>query len=200
MKKQAKTEAKTKPEAMASTKNKAARATWGEADDDAALMVTLLRLSAWTGLSRPRLSQLSGQGVLPRGVAGRYPLQQSVLSYIKFLQQERINRPSAAKDAHLEERTLLVREQRKAAEFEAAIKAKKFCPIEETTHIVSEEYGRTCENLRSLPGTVAPMCEGLPSEAIRVIIAERVNEILAILSAPEDVAELTAAKAAAGEA
>jgi hypothetical protein len=195
-----KKQAKTKPEAMASTKNKAARSTWDEGDGDAAIMATLLRLSAWTGVSRPRISQLSGLGILPRGVAGRYPLQACVLAYIAHLQQERINRPSKIKDEHLAERTKLVVEQRKAAELAAEIKARKFCPIEETTHIVSEEYARTTENLKGLAGQVAPMCEGLPSEAIRVIIAERVNEILAMLSEPEDIAEKTATMAAAGEA
>ena len=112
--------------------------------------VTATELAQRIEVSRPYINKLESEGVLRRTPKG-FPLDASVIDYIRHLRRERPPSPRAAADAELA--------KAKARWLDLRVKEKEgsLMPTSECEHIIDTAVGIVLTNLHSIPPRLFPL-------------------------------------------
>jgi phage terminase Nu1 subunit (DNA packaging protein) len=145
--------------------------------------VSISQLAEALNLSERWVQQLASQG-MPKSQRGRYPLEECLRWYIRYLQRAAERHETltgrAANDVVKRERARLLQAQAARAERRNLIESGQVVPLDLMRARLSTAIVTARQNLLQLPGRVAPQLEGEP----RLVIKEKLRaEVYAALAA-----------------
>ncbi len=160
---------------------------------DTRMLVPVAHLAKLFNLTERRCQQLAADGIIPKSERGKYHLVESVIGYVKFLQERAYGKSETLRDSH-SERTRLIMHKANLAELEHAERTGALISAE---GVYSQDFqiGHILKtNLLSIADRVsAVLAAETCAAACHKVIYDEVNESL--LAAVENMhctdAELT---------
>lgn len=132
---------------------------------------------ALVGVSQPKVSQLSTDGVLPKG--GTYRVW--LVAYCERLREQaagRVGMSAGALDL-VQERAQLAREQRIGYSIKNAVAQGEYAPIGLLADVLAQASAGVVDRFDGLPSLLRKACPDLPAEArdaVATVIASARNE------------------------
>jgi hypothetical protein len=145
----------------------------------------LAEIADLLNLSRARILQLVTDGVLPKGARGKYPIEDCVRAYVRFLQDNAGKRHGSGEATASRLRLL---KAKATAEIELAVLEDKYAPVEDLSDVMESEYGLVKERLLGISAKCLPMLidlAGMHANKIHDRIRDELLEALGELSGGE---------------
>ena len=146
----------------------------------------LAEIAELLNLSRTRILQLVADAVLPKGTRGKYPIEECVRAYVRFLQDNAGKRHVSGEATT--SRLRLLKAKTATAEIELAVLEDKYAPVEDMSKAMESEYGLVKERVLGIAPKLLPMLidlAGVHANKIHDRIRDELLEALGELSGGE---------------
>ena len=140
-------------------------------------------LAEWLGVTTRRIQQLAVEGVLPREGRGRYPLKICVKTYCDWKDQLLLKRGTSSELS--EEKLLTARLERRTRELVFAEAEGSLITVAHHERVMGEAFSMVRQNIRNLPGALAPRLAGLddPRDVERILVPAIDDALRSIVAA-----------------
>lgn len=144
--------------------------------------VTVEQLAALLNVDKRRVQQLAKEGVLKKLAHGRYDPEESVLAYVRYLQECVARRGGERDPEKLDQKERLIRLTADVKEIEKARLLRELVPLEEFRAALADITNRLAGKLRNVESTYAHRIigvndPGLARSVLREIAAELAAEL-----------------------
>lgn len=154
-------------------------------------LVGSTELSEWLGVTQRRIQQLAVEGVLPREGRGKYPLKECVQVYCALKDEMLLKRGTSSELS--EEKLLTARLERRKRELEFAAVEGGLISVEHHESVMAEAFSIVRQNMRNLPGALAPRLAGLddPRDVQRILVPAIDSALRTVVAAGQALADDT---------
>lgn len=151
----------------------------------AGVITTSDGLAKCFGLTRPRIIQLYQEGILSRVGDAKYPVQDNILAYIKYIEKDvkdKDNASAADKVEYWEEKGKHEKAKRILTEIALAKKQGEIHDAKDVYLVMTEIMVNLRTKLQGFPAIMATRLEGKSREEISTLMSFEVEKILGELS------------------
>jgi len=135
------------------------------------MMAPVAQMAKLFNVTERRVQQLASDGIIPRADRGRYHIIESVMGYVKFLQERAYGKSATVQDSHYE-RTRYLKSKADLTELELAERAGKLVDADDVRKLNFKNARLTRNNLQTVADRVAPL---VAAESDQKICWELIN-------------------------